>query len=301
VDQAIIDEIKSENEQFIDAVQVLNDSEDPIGYAIRTLTPVKGYGGDIEMFVGFSEAHEISGIKILSFSETPGLGTKIEESSFVNQFVGQLADKVFSIGSGSTEDGEVTAVSGATISSAAFISGVNNAVTIYDAYFNESSSGGLTEEPDEGDLASMLVPGAKELVLAEEDLLNAISEENDQFVTLEGAYDGNDELIGFAIKTWSTVEGYYGHMELYIGMDLDGAITGIQITEINETPGLGTNVEREDFQEQFKGKTGIDTFVISPGGTSDDEVSAVAGATISSRSFISAINNAVSIYNDYIR
>lgn len=45
-----------------------------------------GYGGPIELMVGINSEGTITGIRILKHSETPGLGAKINEASFLNQF-----------------------------------------------------------------------------------------------------------------------------------------------------------------------------------------------------------------------
>lgn len=47
-----------------------------------------GYSGDIELMVGVDEKGNIAGTRVLAQAETPGLGTRIEEDSFINQFNG---------------------------------------------------------------------------------------------------------------------------------------------------------------------------------------------------------------------
>ena len=77
----------------------------------------KGYGGEIVMVVGIGENSEVSGIKIISHSETPGLGAKITtDENFKSQFVGKALEG---------DSIEIDAISGATISSTA----VKKAVT----------------------------------------------------------------------------------------------------------------------------------------------------------------------------
>lgn len=60
------------------------------------------------------------------------------------------------------------------------------------------------------------------------------------------------EHIGWAVKVAS--RGYGGPIQLVIGLDRDGKVTGVSILAMNETPGLGTKVVSEGwFLEQFKG------------------------------------------------
>jgi len=88
----------------------------------------KGFGGDIKFSVGFNSEKAISGISILSIKETAGLGMKVKENSFLNQFKGKTSSRFFVVTTGGHSDDEIDAVSGATISSKAITEGVNGAV-----------------------------------------------------------------------------------------------------------------------------------------------------------------------------
>jgi electron transport complex protein RnfG len=97
-----------------------------LGYIIKVET--KGYGGEINMLVGFDFDGVIKGIEILSHSETPGLGAKINEVRygedrpwFLRQFEGKNA-KVLELGK------DVQAITAATISSRAVLEGVKKEV-----------------------------------------------------------------------------------------------------------------------------------------------------------------------------
>jgi electron transport complex protein RnfG len=89
---------------------------------------VKGYGGDLKMTVGIDLSGNITGVKIGENSETPGLGSKVTEDNFLVQFQGinpQNPLKV--VKTEGTRPEEIDAVSGATISSRAVVSGVQAA------------------------------------------------------------------------------------------------------------------------------------------------------------------------------
>lgn len=79
-----------------------------------------GYSGIIETMVGIDSSGTILGMKILSQTETPGLGTKIEEIRygesdpwFQRQFIGRQAGLL----SVDKDGGEIQSITGATISS----------------------------------------------------------------------------------------------------------------------------------------------------------------------------------------
>lgn len=73
-----------------------------------------GFGGTIRMMVGFNpESNTLTGMTVLSHLETPGLGARIQESWFQEQFKGKSADDPF------IAKQDIDAISGATISSKA--------------------------------------------------------------------------------------------------------------------------------------------------------------------------------------
>lgn len=101
-------------------------SGETVGYCV-SVKP-NGFGGAIEMIVGVRSDESLTGIQIVSLSETPGLGSKAQEPKFKDQFNGKsVKEPLTVIKSGTAKDNEVMAISGATISSNAVTSGVNAA------------------------------------------------------------------------------------------------------------------------------------------------------------------------------
>ena len=56
-------------------------SGDTIGYVFKT--SAKGYGGDIDLMVGIDTSGKVTGVSILSISETAGLGMNAKNESFI--------------------------------------------------------------------------------------------------------------------------------------------------------------------------------------------------------------------------
>ncbi|MDR1131040.1 MAG: FMN-binding protein [Oscillospiraceae bacterium] len=81
----------------------------------------KGYGGDIELICGIDGTGKLTGCAVLSHSETQGLGSRVTLPDFQEQFPGQ--DSALS---------GVDAISGATISSRAYIDAVRDAFTAFE-------------------------------------------------------------------------------------------------------------------------------------------------------------------------
>jgi electron transport complex protein RnfG len=90
-----------------------------VGY-IFMLT-ASGYGGDISIICGIGPDGKIIATKTLQHTETKGMGSKITEEFFAGRFPGK----------DSALDG-VDAISGATISSKAYLGAIKDAFTAYD-------------------------------------------------------------------------------------------------------------------------------------------------------------------------
>ncbi|MCD6367030.1 MAG: RnfABCDGE type electron transport complex subunit G [Bacteroidales bacterium] len=95
-----------------------------IGYAVKTFTN-KGFGGLVELMVGFSPDLTIQNIAVLSHTETPGLGTKMTTPKFKDQFK-EKNPKDFKLVV-KKDGGDVDAITAATISSRAFCDAVDRA------------------------------------------------------------------------------------------------------------------------------------------------------------------------------
>lgn len=103
------------------------------GYIVTT-TDKEGYGGDIKITVGITSDGTVSGISILSITETAGLGMRATEPAFYNQYKGKQAEKFVVSKDGG--DGEpIDALSGATITSRAVTGAVNAALGYYQNAF----------------------------------------------------------------------------------------------------------------------------------------------------------------------
>ena len=103
-----------------------NANGENIGYCV-SVTP-NGFGGAMELTVGIHSDESLSGVQIVSLSETPGLGSKASDAKFLDQFVNKsIKDELTVIKSGTPKENEIIAISGATITSTAVKNGINAA------------------------------------------------------------------------------------------------------------------------------------------------------------------------------
>ena len=104
-----------------------------VGYAVNTYTS-KGFSGDISLMAGFKPDGTIIGITVLNHKETPGLGTKMTEPEFKEQFTGKNPGEFML--KVKKDGGQVDAITAATISSRAFCDAIERA-------YNTLQKGGL--------------------------------------------------------------------------------------------------------------------------------------------------------------
>ena len=106
---------------------------------------------------------------------------------------------------------------------------------------------------------------------------------------VDNCYEGYDEtgnLVGYTSQI--TVKGYGGEIEVVVGMDLEGAVTGVSVggADFAETAGLGAKTKEPAFTDQFIG--------LVPPAVLKENVDSVTGASISSGAVVSAVNNTTS-------
>ncbi|MBQ3195716.1 MAG: FMN-binding protein [Clostridia bacterium] len=96
-----------------------------------------GYGGAVELLIGFNCDGQIMGVSVLAADgETPGVGQKIKEQSFLDGFKGLEYD---------AEGTKLDGVSGATVSSTAAVKAVNNACLVMDKVLSAETSEEVAE------------------------------------------------------------------------------------------------------------------------------------------------------------
>ena len=96
---------------------------------------------------------------------------------------------------------------------------------------------------------------------------------------------------GYVVRV--SKNGFGGAIDMMVGIDLSGAVTGVSVISHAETASLGANCTREDFRSQFVGAD--DTLAVSKdGGTID----ALTGATVTSRAVVDGINLALAFVKE---
>jgi electron transport complex protein RnfG len=109
-----------------------------------------------------------------------------------------------------------------------------------------------------------------------------------------GRKDGAISGVAFTVVA---PDGYSGNIGMMVGIDPEGKVVGLEILSHAETPGLGDKITRNEFKDQFRGKTlgGVDWRVKKDGGDFDQ----ITGATISPRAVVKAVRQGLQFFQEH--
>ncbi len=105
----------------IKAIYTVRINGETVGFCVNVIG--SGFGGDISLMVGYHPDKTIRGVSVVSHAETPGVGSKVDDESYLSQYNG-LSDEITISKRG---DADIVAISGATISSKAIHAAVERA------------------------------------------------------------------------------------------------------------------------------------------------------------------------------
>lgn len=136
IEDAPEDELANVQSSYSNITGVLNlvKGGEVIGHIFTVNS--SGYGGTMENAIIIANEGDILGYRNISNSESPGFGNVISEESYYSRYDGKSvaeADQLV-LGSGGGAN-EIEAISGATVSSNAVLTGLNEAVAAYKDFY----------------------------------------------------------------------------------------------------------------------------------------------------------------------
>ncbi|MBQ2766293.1 MAG: RnfABCDGE type electron transport complex subunit G [Clostridia bacterium] len=118
--------------ETMSALYMVNSGSKTIGYAAE-VTPL-GFGGKMSLMIGVNSDGTLAGVKMISHSETPGLGNRAGAPEYLSQYIGKNMKALDTDG--------IDVITGSTVSSNAILDGVKAALSAYDTILPRLSSGG---------------------------------------------------------------------------------------------------------------------------------------------------------------
>lgn len=142
---------------------------------------------------------------------------------------------------------------------------------------------------------------AKKIVLPDADVFEKLDDSTFSKIQTDTKYNyvkgidtakAGGNIVGYAVNV--VPKGYGGAIDIVVGVAADGSIQGIKVGNNSETAGLGKKAENQEFQDQYKGKTwGNPVNTIKSGTPKDNEIAAIAGATVTSKAITDGVNQAL--------
>ena len=179
------------------------------------------------------------------------------------------------------------------------------------AFVNEITKEPIAQAQDKARLEAyeVVYPNAKFETLdnTEEILKNSsasLKKENLLQCTVDDVLKATDEsgnTIGYVFSATSP-SGYGGDVKVAVGVsDKDNSITGFTVLSHSETAGLGAKATEDEFKSQFIGKSANGINYTKTGASSDSEIDALSGATITSNAVCEVVDSALAVYNNQLK
>jgi electron transport complex protein RnfG len=153
--------VTADDEELLGAtavdVFVASEHGTPVATIFASIAP-NGYNASIRLLIGVTPDGAISGVRVVSHRETPGLGDRIDtaKSNWILQFdrktlqvpalPGWAVDK--------DEGGEFDTLTGATVTSRAVVNAVKNTLLYFDAHRDELFTNAAARAADTADDAA---------------------------------------------------------------------------------------------------------------------------------------------------
>lgn len=119
--------------------------------------------------------------------------------------------------------------------------------------------------------------------------------ESDVISSAVEAVDASGEALGYIFNI-TTSKGYGGDIQLTVGIQSDGTVSGYSVLSISETAGLGMKAKNADFQEQFVGLPATGNLAYTKTGE-EGKIDALSGATVTTNAMTNGTNAAIAFYN----
>ena len=137
---------------------------------------------------------------------------------------------------------------------------------------------------------------ARQKELAKTQAMQDLVKDADQFIPIAGRpgwFEAKKGDTVLATVLPGESKGYGGAIKLLVAVTPDGKVYDFKVLGHNETPGLGDNIKKPKFKDQFAEKSLAELTVVKRPVTDGSAIEAITGATISSKAVTAAVREAV--------
>lgn len=290
-------ELPEENKNIKSVKKVSNDDESIKGYIFDAVV-TEGFGGDIEFQIAISEEGIIQGFNPIAHSETEGYGAAIDNKTYQEGFNGINATNGVKPGVDDKENGEIEAISGATITTQALVRGINNVIDAMSKLTDTVSA------PDKelsyfSEAFDQLFINNPEIYTFEEFNKSEIFEDSVKRIVRvyrPGSKEGTIDLDSYLI--YVSAQGFGGNIDYIIRTNKEFRVFGVVFANHNESENYGKYIDHEKYKESFEGLNLEKNFLTkaikvreNPNGEKD--ILMISGATITSQSIQNSLNDVI--------
>lgn len=117
-------------QEVAEGVYTVKENGVLIGYCVEAAG--KGFGGDIQLMVGYDVEQKIKSVEIIGHSETPGVGDKVKNPDYLAGYAGKEGELSLNT--------DVDKIAGASVSSRGVMAGVNAATEALQAFLAQGGA-----------------------------------------------------------------------------------------------------------------------------------------------------------------
>lgn len=160
------------------------------------------------------------------------------------------------------------------------------------AFTNMATAGVIKQRIIEDSESSrkIVLPDAEKFIKLQVEKIKSTGKNDYSSVKEAYAAKKGGKTIGYVFL--ANPKGYGGEVNVMIGIDEKGTVSGIQIGDNKETPGLGSKANDPEFRGQYLNKKFSIINVVKRKVQKDDEVEAISGATITSKAVSKGVEQA---------
>lgn len=156
----------------------------------------------------------------------------------------------------------------------------------------------IAQEKELQDSYKEVFPGADSFETVEAKCPPEIFEDGVDLNSALFAKSADGGILG-CVFSLTSHNGYGGDVVLSMGVLNTGEITGVKVTQMSETSGLGANCQT-DWIDQYKGINAPKVKYTKTGKSSPDEIDAISGATMTTKAVTACVNTGLALTNELI-
>lgn len=242
------EEVSVDGFDNINSVKKVTDESGSEGYIFDAIG--SGYGGEFNYEVGVSKDGIIQGFNVLSHNETEGFGAPFADPEFSQQITGlNIGTGSLTYGEGNPDNGEITAISGATVTTGALTESMTDVANAL-ATLSDATSPVAKEIPySVGNWQALF---ANDLSIYEfEEFVDEDFYSNGEVSRIIKAKNTTNDEVSYLIQTGAS--GFGGPLDYILRVNEDYRVYGIEFTSLNETPNYGGFVENDYYKDLIAG------------------------------------------------